>query len=198
LTLMERVQVETAHVAEFENIRTFSVFNTNSVWIRLSALEELINDDLIDFPLIVNPKKVGGMNAIQLETAMGAALSIFKKSRCTLVTRSRFLPVKSLSDLLLVQSDIFTLKSDGRLVLSEDFQGALPAIGLGAFYNSVASFQERFEQIPSLIDAKTLLIEGDIVFGPGIVIRGDVELRGPNNAQVKLENRVFESGVYIL
>ena len=44
---------------------------------------------------------------IQLETAMGAAVEAFEGATAIEVPRSRFLPVKTTNDLLLVRSDVY-------------------------------------------------------------------------------------------
>lgn len=58
------------------------------------------------------------MNVIQLETAVGAAIKSFENSLGINVPRSRFLPVKTTSDLLLVMSNLYSLNA-GSLTMSE-------------------------------------------------------------------------------
>ena len=54
----------------------------------------------------------------KLETAAGAAIKHFKNGHGINVPRSRFLPVKACSDLLLIKSDIYSLQH-GQLILNE-------------------------------------------------------------------------------
>merc|ERR1712038_550537 len=57
-----------------------------------------------------NPKSLDdGVNVIQLETAVGAAMKCFEKGIGINVPRSRFLPVKKSSDLLLIMSNLYSL-----------------------------------------------------------------------------------------
>ena len=82
--------------------------------------------------VIVNPKTLdGGVNVIQLETAVGAAMKCFEKVRGINVPRSRFLPVKKTSDLFLIMSNLYTL-TNGSLTMSPErmFQ-TTPLIKLG-------------------------------------------------------------------
>ena len=66
----------------------------------------------------VNPKTLDdGMNVIQLETAVGAAMKCFTKCKGINVPRSRFLPVKKTSDLLLIMSNLYKL-DHGSLMMS--------------------------------------------------------------------------------
>ena len=58
-----------------------------------------------------------GTNVIQLETASGAAIKNFSNAIGINVPRSRYLPVKKTSDLMLVMSNLYEMKS-GTLVMS--------------------------------------------------------------------------------
>lgn len=85
LLLRERAQCPEDAVAEFENIEKYSYFNTNSLWINLEALDAALkaHNGFLDLPLIKNPKTINPSDpqsepVYQLETAMGAAISVFK------------------------------------------------------------------------------------------------------------------------
>lgn len=97
-TLLERAQVEANHLKDFEDIHTFSLFNTNSLWVSIRAIKETT----IELPPIFNHKTIEGTEIVQLETAMGAAISCFKKSESIVVPRDRFRPVKTQADLKLI------------------------------------------------------------------------------------------------
>lgn len=58
-----------------------------------------------------------GTPVIQLETAVGAAIKHFKNAHGINVPRSRFLPVKSCSDLLLITSDLYRCVCDVAVVV---------------------------------------------------------------------------------
>ena len=74
----------------------------------------------------------------QLETAAGAAIKHFKNAHGINVPRSRFLPVKSCSDLLLIKSDIYSLEH-GQLVINENrLFGTTPVIKLGDHFKKVS------------------------------------------------------------
>ncbi len=110
LTLLERAQVEPAHISDFEDITYFPYFNTNTIWLNIESLKKQNNFEL---PVIVNRKNVKGKDIIQLETAMGAAIGVFSRSAAVIVDRDRFFPVKKMSDLEMLQSDRVTEDSDG-------------------------------------------------------------------------------------
>lgn len=79
----------------------------------------------------------GGLNVIQLETAVGAAIKSFENSLGINVPRSRFLPVKTTSDLLLVMSNLYSLNA-GSLTMSEKREfPTVPLVKLGSSFTKV-------------------------------------------------------------
>ena len=112
--------------------------------------------------------------------------------------RSRFLPVKKSSDLLLIMSNLYSL-SNGALKMSPDrmFQ-TTPLIKLGdQNFKKVNEFLQRFGSIPGtintfdvgkcvaltdcpsflfadIIELDHLTVSGDVTFGKGVVLKGTV------------------------
>lgn len=118
LRLLEIAQVPKEHVDEFKSVKKFKFFNTNNLWAKLSAIKRILTENSLNMEIIVNPKVLeNGMSVIQLETAVGAAMKSFEGSVGIHVPRSRFLPVKKTSDLMLVKSNLYVLKN-GSLVMS--------------------------------------------------------------------------------
>lgn len=89
---------------------------------------------------------------LKLETAAGAAIKHFKNAHGINVPRSRFLPVKSCSDLLLIKSDIYSL-AHGQLVINENrlFQ-TTPVIKLGDHFKKVCIIKDASFADTNLID----------------------------------------------
>ena len=124
---------------DFKSVRKFKIFNTNNIWLNLHALKRVLETDNMDLEIIINPKVTDdGQPVIQLETAAGAAIKHFKGAHGVNVPRSRFLPVKSCSDLLLIKSDIYSLEH-GQLVInpSRMFENT-PVIKLGDHFKKVS------------------------------------------------------------
>lgn len=94
----------------------------------------------MELEIIVNPKTTDdGQAVVQLETAAGAAIKHFRNAHGINVPRSRFLPVKSCSDLLLIKSDIYSLEH-GQLVINEHrLFGTTPVIKLGDHFKKVCT-----------------------------------------------------------
>lgn len=111
---------------------------------------------------------------IQLETAAGAAIKHFKGAHGINVPRSRFLPVKSCSDLFTVQSDLYQL-SNGELKLNPERQfGTVPVVKLGDHFKKVQNYLQRFKSPPSIMELDHLTVTGDVYFGSDVVLRGTV------------------------
>jgi UTP--glucose-1-phosphate uridylyltransferase len=181
---------ETAQVPEgdtsFSAIERWKYYNTNNLWIDLRALKQLQAADPAapSLPLIVNrktvdPKDPASTPVIQLETAMGAAIGSIEGARPVLVPRTRFAPVKTTDDLLVVRSDAYDLTADGHLVPTYEAPG--PVVTLDpAHYKLLPDFERYFPAgPPSLRNATRLEIKGEVTFGADVTITGDVHLTGP-------------------
>ena len=116
---------------------------------------------------------------IQLESAMGAAIGSITGARAAHVPRSRFAPVKTTDDLLVVRSDAYELTSDGQLKPS--FDGQEPVVTLDEnYYRLLPDFEQRFPAgAPSLRRCHRFDVEGDVTFGADIVAVGQVRVTGP-------------------
>lgn len=180
LILRERSQCAAQDLAAFEDIERHRYFNTNNLWLRLEALRD---QPLPSLPLIINRKTVDPTEptstpVYQLESAMGAALSAFSATQAIEVSRRRFLPVKTLGDLLLLRSDLYRL--DERSQLQAVTAGPLPNVRLDSrFYSTYEDFSRRFPVVPSLLECTSLEVRGDIHFGTGVRLQGPVELSNP-------------------
>jgi UTP--glucose-1-phosphate uridylyltransferase len=183
---------ETAQVPDgdpsFGEIERWRYYNTNNLWVDLHALRELQAQDPAapELPLIVNRKTVdprdkNSTKVIQLETAMGAAVGSIPGARAVEVPRSRFAPVKTTNDLLVVRSDAYELTPDGRMTPTYDPPG--PVVSLDDdHFKLVPDFEKRFPAgAPSLRRCTSLDVEGDVTFGADVVIEGDVHLTGPRH-----------------
>ncbi|CAL9115388.1 unnamed protein product, partial [Musa textilis] len=184
--LLEIAQVPDAHVSEFKSIEKFKIFNTNNLWVSLKAIKRLVEANALKMEIIPNPKEVDGMKVLQLETAAGAAIRFFDHAIGINVPRSRFLPVKATSDLLLVQSDLYTLV-DGFVIRNKARTNlANPSIELGPEFKKVASFLGHFKSIPSIVELDSLKVSGDVWFGAGIVLKGNVSITAKSGAKLEI------------
>jgi UTP--glucose-1-phosphate uridylyltransferase len=185
LVLRESAQVPPHDSHSFGDYRHWRYFNTNNLWVGLHALARMLErqEGVPELPLIANHKTVDPRDptsppVIQLESAMGAAIGVFPGAAVLCVPRTRFAPVKTTDDLLVVRSDVYALTSDWHLQPLPERASSLPFVELDpAHYKLLDQFEARFpEGPPSLREADRLLIRGDVTFEGGVVVRGSVEL----------------------
>ncbi|XP_073295828.1 UTP--glucose-1-phosphate uridylyltransferase [Primulina huaijiensis] len=184
--LLEIAQVPDEFINEFKSIEKFKIFNTNNLWVNLHAIKRLVKEDDLRMEIIPNPKEVDGVKVLQLETAAGAAIRFFNHAIGTNVPRSRFLPVKATSDLLLVQSDLYTL-SDGFVNRNPARANpSNPSIDLGPEFKKVGDFLSRFKSIPSIIELDSLKVTGDVWFGAGVTLKGKVTISAKTGLKLEI------------
>ncbi len=203
LTLRELAQCPVTEKDEFQDITLYRYFNTNNLWVNLRELKGLLDsyDSLIPLPLIRNsksldPRDPSSPSVYQLETAMGAAISLFDRAVALRVPRTRFTPVKTCDDLLGIWSDAYELTDDFRIIPNP--ARALPHLDImldKRHYRFVSQLEERFPHgAPSLLHCASLRIEGDVRFGANIVCRGPVRLRAEDGEILEIaHNTILEA-----
>jgi UTP--glucose-1-phosphate uridylyltransferase len=194
LVLRETAQTPKEDEESFRDYRRWRYYNTNSLWVDLRVLAETLDesDGVLELPLIVNRKTVDPRDksspaVIQLESAMGAAIGSFKGAQLLCVPRTRFAPVKTTDDLLVLRSDVYTLSEDDMVVAPVPERAEnLPYVELDSdFYKLLDDFEQRFpDGPPSLREAERLIVHGDVTFGRGVRVRGAVELEAPEPIQI--------------
>lgn len=191
LTLRERAQCPEEEAEEFQDIHLYRHFNTNSIWLNLPALRALLDryDGLLPLPLIRNaktldPRDLSSPAVYQLETAMGAAISLFDRAAAVRVPRTRFAPVKTTDDLLVVRSDAMVLTEDYRIVPNPARSLPVPTVSLDPrYYRFIHQLDERFPSgAPSLLECTALELRGDVRFGADVTLKGTVRLRSDDGA----------------
>ncbi len=186
LVLREVAQTPDEDADSFRDYRRWRYYNTNNLWVDLRVLGEMLerSDGVLELPLIINRKTVDPRDSdstpvLQLESAMGAAIGSFEGAQLLLVPRTRFVPVKTTDDLLVMRSDVYEM-SESDMVVSPVAERAedLPYVELDSrYYKLLDGFEERFPGgPPSLREAERLIVHGDVTFGAGVVVRGAVEL----------------------
>ncbi|KAH9386097.1 UTP--glucose-1-phosphate uridylyltransferase [Nematocida major] len=176
LRLLEIAQVPDAHKTDFTSLRKFKIFNTNSIWVNLRALKKILDQDIMELEIIENKKKLpNGESVIQLETAIGASIKYFSNSRGLVVPRSRFLPVKTCSDLMLLQSTLFKI-SHGTLAISPSrISDSIPIIRLlGGCFKTVSDYRKHVMGPVIMDELEHLTISGNVTIGKHVELKGTV------------------------
>jgi len=206
LRLLEAAQVPKEHEEDFKSVKKFNVFNTNNLWISLPAIQRVLEENTLDMEIIVNPKQLeGGVNVVQLETAIGAAMKCFDRASGVNVPRSRFLPVKMTSDLLLVMSNLYSLDSGSLCMSNKRMFASTPLVKLGGKeFKKVKDFLIRFGSIPDMLELDHLTVSGDVTFGKGVSLRGTVIIIANHGDRIDipagavLENKIVSGNLRIL
>lgn len=204
LMLRELAQCPEGELESFGDIDKFRYFNTNSLWVDLQVMEKVFVDNLMmPLDLIINPKTLDPRDpdspaVLQVETAMGSAISAFENARAVLVPRTRFAPVKTTQDLLLVMSDCYLRTKLETIEQSPQRTTPMPAIILDQkFYKKIDMFQQRFPKgAPSLLGCERLEVHGDVKFGKNVRCLGSVRVYNRSRKQTKIpDGAVLEGDV---
>jgi UTP--glucose-1-phosphate uridylyltransferase len=194
--LREIAQCPDPELSTFSDISKHRFFNTNSIWLDLKAFEKVFLTHLM-MPLdviinnkTVDPRQSDSPKVIQIETAMGSAITSFDRAGVVLVPRQRFAPVKSTNDLMLVMSDCYARSSEETIIPNPLCSEPLPEISLDqSFYGNIDNFLARFpEGVPSLLSCNELSVRGDVLFGADVRLIGKVSIRNRYDRQARIEN----------
>jgi UTP--glucose-1-phosphate uridylyltransferase len=204
LVLREIAQTPDDDADSFQDVSRHRFFNTNTLWVNLRALGALMGerDGVLGLPMIVNrktadPADPSSPKVIQLETAMGAAIDVFDGAAAVRVPRSRFAPVKTTDDLLVLRSDAYELTRDAHVRLApERGDTGPPLVSLDAeHFKLLRDFDARFPAgPPSLVRCERLRVRGDVRFGAGVTVRGSVTVEQDGEGQLEIEDGALLEG----
>ena len=193
LTLRELAQCPEDEQEAFQDITLYNYFNTNTLWVNLISLKDLLDktSGRLFLPLICNRKTVdprdnSSPKVFQLETAMGSAIAAFPGAQALRVPRTRFAPVKACVDLLGLWSDAYIITEDSQVIQNPKRTLGPIVIELDPrYYKLFNEMKARFPQgAPSLIECRKLVVEGDVCFGRNVKIRGNVRISNSNKTQL--------------
>jgi len=185
LVLRESAQTPEEDVEASQDVDRHRYSNTNNLWVNLVSLDAVLREreGVLGLPIIVNRKTVDPSDehapeVFQIETAMGAAISVFEGAQAIEVSRQRFAPVKTTNDLLLLRSDFYRLTDDADVVPAEGREPGSVFVDLDPdHYKLLRDFDARFPAgPPSLAKATRFVVRGDVIFGPDVAIAGEAEL----------------------
>jgi UDP-N-acetylglucosamine pyrophosphorylase len=199
LTLRESAQCPPEDEKAFQDTTKYAYFNTNNLWVDLEQLKALFEKagGAIPLPVMLNDKTVDprdkkSTKVIQLETAMGAAISCFDGAKAICIPRTRFAPVKKCDDLLSLRSDAYILTEDFRIELAPERGGVPPLVKLDDRYKFVDAMDTMIPNgVPSLKFCKKLTIVGEIEFAAGVILKGEVKIQNAGEGK-----KVVAAGTY--
>ena len=185
LVLRETAQTPEEDREALQDVGRHRYGNTNNLWVDLVALDRVLRErsGVLGLPMIVNRKTVdpsdqSSPEVFQLETAMGAAIEVFEGAEAIEVSRTRFAPVKTTNDLLVLRSDFYVLTEDVHVVPADGREPGSLFVDLDPdHYKLLRDFDARFPAgPPSLVRASRFVVRGDVTFGPDVAVEGETEL----------------------
>jgi len=198
IKLLEIAQVPDNYIDEFKSIKKFKIFNTNNIWMNISSIIHLIESNEMKInEIIPNKKNINGKKIIQLETAIGTYISNFKNSTAINVPRSRFLPVKSTNDLMLLRSNMYLFSDDFHIIVNPERPfNSVPIIKLGPCFRDISDYEKRIKGDLDLLEIDRLTINGDVYLGSEVKLKGTVIIIALNNKVINIpDNSVLENNI---
>ncbi|KAL0425523.1 UNVERIFIED_CONTAM: UTP--glucose-1-phosphate uridylyltransferase [Sesamum radiatum] len=151
----------------------------DTVWMHINAIENLVERRVAKENLTIS--------------------KLFDQYFALSVPKSRYLPVEATSDLFLLQSDLYTF-TEGNLTRNPARENPSdPSIELGPQFENVNDFHRRFKSIPSILGLDSLKVTGDVWFGSGITLKGEVSIHAKPGVRIAipdgtvLENKIITS-----
>ncbi|KAH8491441.1 hypothetical protein H0E87_023537 [Populus deltoides] len=167
---------EIARTLPKDSTEKFKFIDTRSLWVNLKAIRRLVDTNALKIENLSISKEMEGDQMVLQETAAGSTIQLFDKAIGINVPQFRVVQLNATSDLLLLQSDLYST-SEGVLVRNTaQANPANPSIELGPEFEKVSDFQRRFKSIPSIVGLDSLKVAGDVWFGAGVILKGRVSI----------------------
>ncbi|BAT77440.1 hypothetical protein VIGAN_02001900 [Vigna angularis var. angularis] len=149
----------------------FKLIDTTNMWVSLRAIKRFVDAD-------------------ELKQEKSSVFKFFGNVIGVSVPESRFFPLDVTSDLLLLQSDLYTCR-EGVLTRNPARTNHLnPVIDLGPEFEKINDFQSRFKSIPSIIELDSLRVRGDVWFGSNITLKGQVTISAKPDLKLEIPDGV--------
>ncbi|XP_065852626.1 UTP--glucose-1-phosphate uridylyltransferase-like [Euphorbia lathyris] len=150
--------------------------DTRNFWVNLKAIRRLVHTGKLKMENFSSSKAVDGEETISQERSIGSEVQFVDKRMAILIPQSQFVQLKTTSDLLLLQSDLYSY-TEGVLVRNPARENPFnPSIDLGSEFEQVGAFSSRFKTVPSIIGLDSLKVHGDVWFGAGVTLKGRVSI----------------------
>ncbi|KAJ1399027.1 UDPGP family [Sesbania bispinosa] len=149
----------------------FKLIDTRNMWVSLRAIKRLVDTN-------------------KLKPEKPSVSKFFDNVIGVSIPESRFCPLDATSDLLILQSDLYTCR-EGVLTCNPARSNPLdPVIDLGPEFEKISDFQSRFRSIPSIIGLDSLMVRGDVWFGTNITLKGQVTIAAKPGLKLEIPDGV--------
>ncbi|CAN1226247.1 Ribosomal protein S2, mitochondrial [Linum grandiflorum] len=176
---------EIAEDPSAHSMEKFKFISTKTLWLSLNAIKRLADTNSLKVDNVSTSEEVEDN---QLPSQDFLPLSLFDKAVGINVPQSRFLQLNTTSDLLLVKSDLYAV-IDGSLARNPFRSSPLdPSIQLGPEFEKIDHFESRFQSIPSIVELDALKVTGDVWFGAGVTLKGNVSINAKPGTTLEIPN----------
>jgi len=184
----------------------FSHWNTNNLWVNLLSLQRRIARGPLELNLVTEEHPTeGGEVLVKLKTSAGAAVQSFEKVIAVACPRRFFLPVKTPSDMFLVQSDLYKIRHGLLEIRPEANATKPPIVKLGKFFSSIEDYDRRVAYgVPNILELDHLTVAGNVYFGRDVTLKGTVIIVANEGSAIMipdgsvLEDKVITGNLSIL
>lgn len=201
--VLEIAQIPANFIGHF-GVTNFKYWNTNNIWVKTKVLAEKLKDNALDIDFTVKCRSFGGRQVMQVETPASMAIHSFENKNLILVPRSRFKPIKTTSQLLQVQSEMYEINKGALIMNPKRVPATEPLIKLGEEFRSLNDYEKRFKSIPNMLELDHLTVSGDVTFGSGVSLKGTVIVVADTGSKIdipdgaQLENKIVAGNLLIL
>jgi len=201
--ILEMQQIPPEQHALF-GVTNFRYWNTNNIWVKLGAIQQKLKEGTLDIDFTVKERSVSGRAVMQLETPASMAIHSFDFKAAILVSRTRYKPIKTTSQLLQVQSDLYEIENGCLVMNSLRVPPTEPIVKLGEEFRFMDNYDKRFKSIPNLLELDHLTVAGNVTFGANVTLRGTVIIVADTGSRIEipdgavLENKILAGNLQIL
>jgi len=201
--ILEIAQVPPNQHARF-GVSNFKFWNTNNIWVKAKVLADKLKDKSLDIDFTVKYRSLNGRSVMQVETPASMAIHSFERKNFLLVPRSRFKPIKTTSQLLQVQSNMYSIENGALIMNPTRVPPTEPVVKLGDGFRTLEAYEARFKEIPNLMELDHLTVSGDVTFGANVTIKGTVIIVADTGSKINipdgavLENKIMAGSLLVL
>jgi len=184
-------------------LSSYKYWNTNNIWTRINPVANLLRLQTLHLDFIVKTRTIKGRSVVQLETPASMAIHNFKKAAGILVPRTRYRPVKTTSELLQAQSELYELQN-GTLVMNPlRIPATVPLVKLGEEFKTLDEYEKRFASVPNILELDHLTVSGDVRFGYNVTLKGTVIIVADTGSSIYipdgtiLENKIVAGDLLV-
>lgn len=158
--------------------RRFEHYNTNNLWVNLRALKRQIEaGDYGDTVIAQERVMENNMKVLQLETTAGSLINKMQSTLAVVVERrKRYVPVKTTADLMLIQSNIFSILHGALHLNPSLITMPLPTVKLGKEFMFIDEYVRRIpiqqQHTANIAELEHLTIAGDVFIGKNVTLKG--------------------------